>query len=296
MKNIFLLLIVFSFVFVGCEDDENIKAELAQGRYYLEDDPNDYVKHYVYEFYQKYGTVILHNPQVQDYKYNFLNPNNIIIVPPVQEEAVIRAGFELFDELFLSFYTDDFKKKYLPFTLQLGDTITSLSGKTTYNSYCSRNLIALSNINSDISSMTDEKKKEISKEMHLNFWFTYLLMERKAIAIPASFYTSGELFYKEDIDPDKEVGSKDELIDRVRDNGFISYPGYTTSSSYRYKIYPDKGEDLYDFLYYIFYNTNSDLHLILDAYPKVNAKYEILRSAIKSQLDFDIATVNNEVQ
>ncbi len=149
------------------------------------------LKHYVYEFYQKYGTVILHNPEVQDYKYNFLNPNNIIIVPPVQEEAVIRAGFELFDELFLSFYTDDFKKKYLPFTLQLGDTITSLSGKTTYNSYCSRNLIALSNINSDISSMTDEKKKEISKEMHLNFWFYLPINGKKSYCYSSLFLYFG---------------------------------------------------------------------------------------------------------
>lgn len=296
MKNIFLLFIAFSFIFVACDDDEDIKVELTEGRYFLEDDPDDYVKHYVYDFFQKYGTVILYNPEVQDYRYNFKDRNNIIITPPSQEEGVIKAGFELFDELFLSYYSDDFKKKYLPFTLQLGELIKSENSKNIYDSYVSRSFIALSNVNSDISIMTDETKKEISKKMHFDYWYKNLLSERKFISIPGSFYKSGESLYNEYTDPDKELSSKDELIDRVRDNGFISYPGFYTSSKYTSKKYPDKGEDVYDFFYHIFYLTNSELNDILNAYPKIKAKYDILRSAIKQQLDFDIATINNIVE
>lgn len=295
MKNIFLLLIAFSFVFVACDDDEDIKVELAQGKYYLEDDPSDYVKHYIYEFYQKYGTVILTNPEPEDYVYNFSDSNPLEMVPPAQEESVLKAGLEMIDELFLSHYDDDFKKNHLPFTIQLADTIKRITNKTYYHDYyISRNFIALANVDSDISTMTDEKKDEISKGMHFEYWFNFLMGDREAFGIPLSFFNYGEDYYGEDIDPDREVSSKEELLERARTKGFISYPGYYTSSSYRYKSYDSKGDDLRDFFYHMIYLNRAEFGEILDTYPKIKDKYDLLRSAIYMQLNFDIATLTKE--
>ena len=49
MKSIYI--IPLFFILLGCHDENNPKVELQAGKYTLTDDPNDYVQHYVYDFY-----------------------------------------------------------------------------------------------------------------------------------------------------------------------------------------------------------------------------------------------------
>ena len=293
MKKIYLILILFAFI--GCDND-NPTAELEEGRYHLVDNPNDYVQHFVYDFYKNYGTVIICNPEEQDYKYNFMDVNNINIVAPTQDEAILKAGFQLLDDVFLSKYDDTFKKKYLPFTIQLADTIQKASKlSTTYDYYCSYNLIALGNINNDLINMDDAKKSEISKELNLDYWYTYIFSLREAIVMPTTFFKSGEEFYQKSFKYDLDLGltSAEEAIDEVRSNGFMSYEGYD-EGDYKYSEYPSESEDVYYFLQAIINMNKSELATILDTYPNVKFKYNLLVKAILTQTGFDIQTLTSE--
>ena len=92
MKNIYI--IPLFFILLGCHNEDNPKVELQAGKYTLTDDPNDYVQHYIYDFYQKYGVVILTNPDSSDYVYNFNNQNPISLKVPEQEKEVLKTGLQ----------------------------------------------------------------------------------------------------------------------------------------------------------------------------------------------------------
>ena len=100
MKSIYI--IPLFFILLGCHDENNPKVELQAGKYTLTDDPNDYVQHYIYDFYQKYGVVILTNPDSSDYVYNFNNQNPISLKAPEQEKEVLKTGLQFIEEQFLN--------------------------------------------------------------------------------------------------------------------------------------------------------------------------------------------------
>ena len=56
----------------------------------LEDTPADPTRHFIYQFYQQYETVIITNPTEADYKFNFTSDNGIKITSPEQSEEVIK--------------------------------------------------------------------------------------------------------------------------------------------------------------------------------------------------------------
>jgi len=290
MKKLILVFSVLALLFAGCEKDEDdINVELQEGRYHLTDDPNDYVKHYVYEFNQKYGTIFIVNPELQDYKYNFMSEVKVTLVPPVQEESIIKSGIEMFEELFLSKYDEEFKKNFLPFKIELCDTIKYKPGSrwNYYDTYTSHGFIAMSNVNADLAEMSESDKEKIQLELHLDFWDKFLAGARNAIPIPNSFFDISNDYYSQSPDPTPE--SKEELVEMMHDAGFIDYPG-SESSSYKYTQYPDEYEDVRCFFKSMMTMPKEDLQELLEANLKVKTKYEILKTVIKENLNFDITT------
>lgn len=290
MRKILIVISVLAIFFTSCnKDEENITVELKKGRYHLIDSPNDYVKHYVYEFFQKYGTVLVVNPEEQDYKYNFVTEVKVDLVPPAQEEEIFKSGMQLLDELFLSKYDEEFKAKYLPFKLELCDTIKSRNSSSWkyYNTYTSHGFMAISHINTQTRDMSAALKKQIELELNLDFWYKFLVGARGAIILPTSFFEISQNYYKESPSPAPE--SKDDLIEMMHDAGFIDYPD-SGSSSYKYEYYPSQEEDLLCFFSIILTTPKAELQKILEANIKIKSKYDILRKSIQANLSFDIAT------
>ena len=73
----------------ACSDEDKIHASVGDSWYNLEDDPSDPVQHYIYEFYKTYQTIIVKDPDIRDYRYNFKKKNNIRVVSPLQEKELL---------------------------------------------------------------------------------------------------------------------------------------------------------------------------------------------------------------
>ena len=72
MKGIRLMIIcVLLLGFNACSDEDDIHVNVEDSWYNLEDDPSDPVQHYIYQFYKDYQTIIIKDPEVEDYRYNF---------------------------------------------------------------------------------------------------------------------------------------------------------------------------------------------------------------------------------
>ena len=74
----------------------------------LTDDPSDPTQHFIYQFYQKYQTVIITNPTEADYKFNFTANNGIKITAPEQKQEIIDEGIEFLQKVLLNLYSDSF--------------------------------------------------------------------------------------------------------------------------------------------------------------------------------------------
>ncbi|MDE6162250.1 MAG: hypothetical protein K2F98_01700, partial [Bacteroides sp.] len=199
MKKIILLMSLIAG-FSSCYHEDALNVPDQTDKYgVLEDTPTDPTRHFIYQFYQQYGTVIITNPTEADYKFNFTSDNGIKITSPEQNEEVINAGIDFLKKTLLNLYPDDFLKKNLPFSIILAKQVQMDAwGETTIlNSYASGNFIAISNITPALKTMPQTEFIKIRADINANFWAKYMSEVRGVFTIPDTFYEVSEA-----IDPD----------------------------------------------------------------------------------------------
>ena len=288
MKSIYI--IPLFFILLGCHDENNPKVELQAGKYTLTDDPNDYVQHYIYDFYQKYGVVILTNPDSSDYVYNFNNQNPISLKAPEQEKEVLKTGLQFIEEQFLNIYDDNFKKKYFPFTIQLANRIELwiLGDYDLVNAYSSSGFIAIANINDDLATLDETTLNNYRGDINQSLWTEYLL-KREAWFVPGAFYEVSKEYYGDY--SLFESYTVEEGIIEARECGFITFDPYMSEIEDPEDcllFIPSQEMDVQQYFQFLFSSTKEELDELMEEYPLVEQKYLLLQDAIQKQLDIDI--------
>ena len=105
-----MIICVLLLGFNACSDEDDIHVNVEDSWYNLEDDPSDPVQHYIYQFYKDYQTIIIKDPEVEDYRYNFKRKNNIKVVAPVQEAALLTKGLDMVKDIFIEVYPEVLKR------------------------------------------------------------------------------------------------------------------------------------------------------------------------------------------
>ena len=143
MKKLILLICMLAGMSSCYHEDALIVPEQPDKYNILTDDPSDPTQHFIYQFYQKYQTVIITNPTEADYKFNFTANNGIKITAPEQKQEIIDEGIEFLQKVLLNLYSDSFLKKNLPFSILLSEEVRMASyGETTImNCYASSSFI-----------------------------------------------------------------------------------------------------------------------------------------------------------
>ena len=111
MKKLILLICMLAGMSSCYHEDALIVPEQPDKYNILTDDPSDPTQHFIYQFYQKYQTVIITNPTEADYKFNFTANNGIKITAPEQKQEIIDDGIEFLQKVLLNLYSDSFLKK-----------------------------------------------------------------------------------------------------------------------------------------------------------------------------------------
>lgn len=171
MKKLILLICMLAGMSSCYHEDALIVPEQPDKYNILTDDPSDPTQHFIYQFYQKYQTVIITNPTEADYKFNFTANNGIKITAPEQKQEIIDEGIEFLQKVLLNLYSDSFLKKNLPFSILLSEEVRMASyGETTImNCYASSSFIALGNVSSSLKTMTDEEFVKIRADVNATF-------------------------------------------------------------------------------------------------------------------------------
>ena len=266
--------------------------------YNLEDDPSDPVQHYIYQFYKDYQTIIIKDPEVEDYRYNFKRKNNIKVVAPVQEAALLTKGLDMVKDIFIEVYPESFKKKYFPYSIIMADSILFLGMEDqipSYHSYASSNFVAIAGIRSKMNEYTDRDIRDIRGEVNAKFWNDYLSAIKNVFTVPDEFYEVSEEFYGE-TDWGWDIETPDDID--WHEMGFISYdPGNTSYDDDPdwggwWIQAPNKSIDIMQWLEFIFSTTIQEREMLLETYPLMKKKYEILQETMKKYDGFDITKLN----
>ena len=189
MKKIILLIALLSGL-TACYHEDDLNVPDLSDKYGVLQDSSDPTQHFIYEFYQKYESVIIVNPTIADYKFNFNAENGIQITAPEQTQAVIDEGVDFLKKALIDLYPSDFLKKNLPFSIILAEKVQMDSyGETTVlNSYASNSFIAISNITSALGNMSKSDFVKMRADLNANFWAKYMSEVRGSFSIPDEFY------------------------------------------------------------------------------------------------------------
>lgn len=280
--------ILTGLILTSCHKDPPLVADALPDKYgILTDTPSDPIKHHIYEFYKDYSTVLIKNPTIADYKFNFKDDNGISIIAPKQTPEVLNAGLEFLNKAIISLYPKDFLKNNLPFSIILADTIKMASYGETHvlKSYASTGFLALGGINSSLSNMSNEEFIKARASLNSDFWAKYMSATRGIFKVPEAFSKASEEVEKDIFHPNGFYLG----YENPKDIDFYKYGliSYNTVSSYIseeedfYSVYaPTKAQDLEQWMIFVFSTKPSDLETIFQSYPVMKKKYDILRKAM----------------
>lgn len=299
MKKIIMLLSLLAGMASCYKEDALIVPDQPDKYNILTDDPSDPTQHFIYEFYQKYNTVIITHPTEADYKFNFTSDNGIKITPPQQKQEVIDEGIGFLQKVLLDLYSDSFLKKNLPFSILLSEEVRMASyGETTVlNSYASSSFIALGNVTADLKTMSHDEFLKIRADVNASFWAKYMSEVRGLFTISEAFYEASEEVEPEIYSPNwypfEETDPNE--IDFYR-YGMISYDPDRSSifdefPEYNYICAPSKATDLAQWMNFVFEKTPAEIREICDTYPVMQKKYDVIREAMLEN-GFDLSQLD----
>lgn len=311
MKKIAILFCAaFALLLGSCEKEDALNVAPIESKYNLEDDPNDPVQHFIHETYRDYGIVVITNPTEEDYKYNFTNQNLLELVPPAQTPEVLQAGIEFLKENFLDLYDAGFKKKNMPFTILLAQSVINraFGGDALVDAYASSGMLIVSNIDENLSALTEEQKSQYKAAVNATFWSTYMGSVRHLFSVPNEFYTvsGGETgdggdygrfiseqrtTYDDNWDevpnPDYELYKTEKYWYSLGFAGVMDYylyedpdPEWAAYDSYSYTM-PSPTEDVSLWTEFIFMTPSDEMTTICQTYEKMQQKYDILKKALE---------------
>lgn len=280
MKKIIIYLIAFCTLgCVACSEDKEIGEiesllpdyTLPQGKSPADDR--------VVELHEQYGTYMLYEYKRLDFQYG-LSSTYIYKLPDPQYTGDM---LDLLEDIWFSFYPEEFNKKYTPYKIFLSDTLwlQSSSGKLTVKyAYTSETSLALGFCSDVLREMSPSMKQTYKNELNKQLWTMWMYYY---IGFPDEFYKVSDYSSRSTSDKTSENYA------RVR--GFISSNGSEWSTTYAYS---DQGKDLYTYLAWMVSRTTEEWASDLE-YPLVRKKYDIVRNYIQEKFGFDIQKIGDTV-
>ena len=275
-----------AIAFVGCDKEDNISSELG-----VNDmkpiDSSDPLDHYIYELYNNYGSYMLTEYDSLTYQWDFSVLKKVKFTLQDDKEILLK-GIKHIEDAFINLYPEDFKKKYLPIKILLADSIneTKSNGATDKFSESGVAYLAIGRLHEGIEDISAEVFNESKAAINYNFWMGYLMANGK-LKIPDAFFKPSEGYYHVNLKTLSENAGKP--IDPKK-YGFWADNKGNPNGTYTFWT-PDNDIDVEQFFEMILSHTKEEMTLLMEGYPKMQDKYNILVSHIQNQFHFDIQSI-----
>ena len=301
--NLYILALCALFLFSCNDEDDVVISEKKENRFDLPQGNHDFDDQIV-EWYDKYGTAVLYKFSNPDLNYQFTSNANYDVKAGAEEEG-IQAAIQFLKEDFFDLYTDEVKKNLFPSKIlmagmlytqgnyvPLWDTI-SKGGMDFKRGYMVRGIdhITLPHVDKDFAQRIKKPQyrerlkvamnrtfiqflmnpyndliAKIEYSNILNTFASYSLISEDAKNGTTNPYSSSNLWYDEE---------------ETHKLGFVEYGIYFHYWEPYYWTAPDKDDDFYSFLEFIFTQTKSELHAnpVYKNNPQIQKKCDYLIEA-----------------
>ena len=282
------LILVLGIGFSACYDEDAIHTTKGDIPYELKEG-GDEVDQYIYKFYQENGSIIMVDYDTIDYQWNMSGLAKNVYLTKQEDRVVLMKGFSMLEKTFLNIYDTDFKKKYFPLKLLIGEQVGRMNWGVLEDNAALAGLsyLALGKIREVVENLSEEELRSIRESTNGVFWQEYLL-QNGIIQVPESFYEVSKGYYQAFLEylPENE-GVTD--VD-VRDYGFW----YRDLSNPYSLVTPNKEGDFRDFMGVILTVPYEELKLVLDTHSKLKDKYDILVNYFKMKYQIDLVAIGNK--
>lgn len=305
----YFVLILLCCLEMACHEEDNIHVETNKSRYVLTDGPIGSFDHYAYVLREQTGITIWKYPEIQDYVYNMDAPNplsKVVYLSGNDAEALFMRGKEIFEEIYLRHYPQEFHCQYSPLLVFLVDSLLiedGWNGDVLVEHYCARNYIALGSIEESME-WSKEMFNQLIANVNVDYWVNILTMN-----FPDWFpYEFNEKYPKESTysypyveggTPEERERLKAQATQDMYDLGLLNFT--IQESSWQIRVSTSCRNSLWQanpelgaYLNLIFTSTPEELQAFLNApgKEKVKERYELLREAVIDYFDYDLNEFN----
>jgi len=281
MNKLFYILTA-AILFFGCYDKEKLEPSIIENDFAVEDS-SDPIDHYRYEIYSKYNTKIMFEYDTIFYRWSTKFYQKGLKYTEQKDRKALEEGVNFLKDNFISKYSEEMKKILPPYIL-LSESIeftNSYSGKTSHwiTSYGISH-ICLGEVRlglKDLKTEDPETFRELVVSLHTRFFRRYLL-QNEIITIPDEFYSYSKIYYGE-----WYLGAPNGMRPDI---GFLKLNSWGDA--------PSESSDVLSYLTTIMDSTDEELTELLESYPMVRKKYNVLFKYFKSEYNFDLKVLLKE--
>ena len=284
MKKILIYFgIILSYCLVSCSGNDDIETIRPWTEEYVLPQGKSDADDRIVDYYEKFGTYILYEYTYMDFHYETGGSYEYKLPDPIYVGNML----DLLEEIWFSFYPNDFHKKYMPLKILLADYIRYkdplLRGNIFFVS--SRSCFAFGFCSDTLQEITPAMKLELKNTIQSSLWGYYL---DGRIEYPEEFFAVSDYSRGAVMDPSSEDYTRNRgfLANQYGDEWSVYYADYETG------LLSYKSTDVSTFLRGMVTKTSADWEEDLK-YPLVKQKYDILRNWISETFGFDLQKVGD---
>lgn len=266
---------------VACYKEDPITSELGKPEYTVTDGA-DSTTHFIYDTWQKTGVFILTDYTSKDYVWNVsaLSKNVLSKVKAdVLPDAVYAVKKSLFD-----LYSDSFKKQYFPMKVFVADTLNTSFASNVTAGY-GRSYIVASELRKETLPMSAEAALNYKGKVNAMLWGYFIYMNG-LIEIPEGFFSPCADFYEASYERD----TNKDVAGYINSVGFWRYD--ETNIVYAHMA-PSRAKDVADFVEMTTTHTKAEMEALMNGFPILYMKYNILLEAVKNACGVDLQAIGN---
>lgn len=293
-KNNILTIALAAAVLCGCAGNDDVDGDIAAAdiEYKLPQGGNAEADATIQQWHDDYGTFFLYDFTDKDFTWSMVDNASLgddVYQYEKIDPADVPTLLDLLKETWLSIYTADFLKQYLPRhvfltkNLQRGES-SWWSDEYTWYDIAARSLdnqMAVGSMDKNATEFTSSEKQAYKD--YINTVFINYLIESGYITVPDAFYAVS----------DYTLDLWWESTAKARDAGFVYNP--KDDSDWATEDYSlSKDSDISAYIACLAYYTDEEWADDLSAYPLIKKKYDILVNAL-SEVGIDVSTIGNKV-
>lgn len=291
MKFGILSLLIAGMAIAGCSKEDTLVVEEYE-QYTFPSNPTNEREQYIYDFFQEYNCLIIPEPDVSTYQYNFRQRNYFYLLKTDFSDDAFFFDMMEYVEYCFGVYDDNFLKKYLPFSIQFADSICPINSNTGeilyssyYDFYVSSNFVMFGQMTKEkLAEMTAEEKRDYAIRLNAEYWYKYIEGYREAYRLDKEFWdmVEGPFVYIGRVSDMTEENA----LDLLHQKGYLVWhpTAYTNSKQYRT---PYENDDIKSWYSVLFSMTKDEFVAKYGEYPLLMERYNLLTGAVKKDMNYE---------